>query len=223
MPEIIPCPACGKEVSDQAAACPHCGQPAEPKSKPKKKTPIFVRFLQISLVVIAAVYFISDSDDEPSAPTGLANTGDIVLAKPERLNIRSGPSTNDEIVTTVNVGSELLVITEADGWLQVGVVGSGGLDGWVRNDLVTNNKPAPAQKKPAPDNKDEGPSVVVLEALIRQVAKDPDSIQFRNRKWYSNSVCVDANAKNSFGGYVGFKTYCLTNDDRISIDGVWQN
>jgi len=28
--ELIKCPACGHEVSDQATACPNCGQPLHP-------------------------------------------------------------------------------------------------------------------------------------------------------------------------------------------------
>lgn len=28
-PKIISCPACGKDVSERAAACPHCGQPID--------------------------------------------------------------------------------------------------------------------------------------------------------------------------------------------------
>ncbi len=39
---LIKCPACGSEISDQAAACPHCGHPPiEPKQPGFRPTPNF--------------------------------------------------------------------------------------------------------------------------------------------------------------------------------------
>ena len=29
---LIKCPECGKEISDKAASCPHCGNPMAPVS-----------------------------------------------------------------------------------------------------------------------------------------------------------------------------------------------
>ncbi|WP_312183113.1 hypothetical protein [Massilia timonae] len=43
--------------------------------------------------------------------------------------------------------------------------------------------------------------------------KDPDSAKFRNIKVVSGSVCGEVNAKNSFGGYVGYKRF-------VSVAGV---
>ena len=47
-----------------------------------------------------------------------------------------------------------------------------------------------------------------LEKSIELVAKDPDAIKFRNQKQFSNGACVEANLKNGFGGYTGYKEYC---------------
>jgi hypothetical protein len=43
--------------------------------------------------------------------------------------------------------------------------------------------------------------------------KDPDSAKFRNVRVVRGSVCGEVNAKNSFGGYVGYKRF-------VSVAGV---
>lgn len=50
----------------------------------------------------------------------------------------------------------------------------------------------------------------VLSAL-----KDPQSVQLRNEKWLpkSETLCGEINAKNSMGGYVGFKKFFATHSD----------
>ncbi|MCU4623464.1 hypothetical protein KTJ54_15365 [Acinetobacter radioresistens] len=43
--------------------------------------------------------------------------------------------------------------------------------------------------------------------VVSSTLKDPDSAEFRNVKGY----CGEVNAKNSFGGYVGFKRFYVSN------------
>lgn len=43
--------------------------------------------------------------------------------------------------------------------------------------------------------------------------KDPDSAKFRNIRVVRGSVCGEVNAKNSYGGYVGYKRF-------VSVAGV---
>lgn len=45
-----------------------------------------------------------------------------------------------------------------------------------------------------------------VEQAIRSASKDPDSVQFQNQ----SGGCGQVNAKNSFGGYTGFKRYVFT-------------
>jgi len=52
---------------------------------------------------------------------------------------------------------------------------------------------------------------------IRETLKDPDSAQFRRFEVKGNKACLEVNAKNSFGGYVGFRTAFLERDK----DGKW--
>ncbi len=60
-------------------------------------------------------------------------------------------------------------------------------------------------------------NVDAAESKIRGLLKDPDSAQFRSvtvvqqKQFDANAVgvvCGYVNAKNSFGGYVGYKGYC---------------
>jgi hypothetical protein len=70
---------------------------------------------------------------------------------------------------------------------------------------------------------------VELRVLVTSFARDPKSLEFDYNSWkyYSNGVCVRANGKNAFGGYTGFKEYCLLKDAKtgnktLTIDGVAQ-
>ncbi|MEM9995153.1 MAG: hypothetical protein AAGE79_13615 [Acinetobacter pittii] len=70
-----------------------------------------------------------------------------------------------------------------------------------------------------PDNK------VIIEAkrYIKNNLKDPDSAVFRNVEAYftrdGNTVaCGEVNAKNSYGGYTGFKWFIGTNNN-VLFDG----
>lgn len=53
------CPECGAEISDKAAACPHCGHPINPtqptQAKPEKKHGCLV----MSLIIVGAVAMIT--------------------------------------------------------------------------------------------------------------------------------------------------------------------
>ncbi|MBC3934078.1 SCO family protein [Undibacterium sp. CY7W] len=44
--------------------------------------------------------------------------------------------------------------------------------------------------------------------------KDPESVQFRNEVFNEYGVCGEVNAKNSFGGYVGFKRFYSIKDPK---------
>lgn len=48
-----------------------------------------------------------------------------------------------------------------------------------------------------------------LKAIVLGTLKDPDSAQFRNLRVVSGgaALCGEVNAKNSYGGYNGFKSF----------------
>ncbi len=54
--------------------------------------------------------------------------------------------------------------------------------------------------------------IVLVQEVVAKRLKDPDSADFRNMKYYHNSkakhvICGEVNAKNSFGGYIGFQPF----------------
>jgi len=59
-----------------------------------------------------------------------------------------------------------------------------------------------------------------LKDLVRTSLKDPESANFKNLRVMSNgrALCGDVNAKNSYGGYTGFKAFVADSE------GVyWEN
>ncbi len=61
---------------------------------------------------------------------------------------------------------------------------------------------------------------------VRNLMKDPDSPTFRNLRGITNTqgikyVCGEVNAKNSYGGYVGYKPFAFK-DGRAAIDGTYR-
>lgn len=63
----------------------------------------------------------------------------------------------------------------------------------------------------APPEMDEKALIAEAKMQIIATLKDPDSAQFRNVRWERKEslviLCGEVNAKNSFGGYVGFKPF----------------
>jgi hypothetical protein len=57
------------------------------------------------------------------------------------------------------------------------------------------------------------------EQMIRNQLKDPSSAQFKDVSCINAVWCTGyVNAKNSFGGYVGFKKFSVTNTSGVVID-----
>lgn len=47
-----------------------------------------------------------------------------------------------------------------------------------------------------------------LRRMVADSLKDPGSVQFRGIRYIEGrAICGEANAKNSYGGYVGFKAF----------------
>lgn len=66
---------------------------------------------------------------------------------------------------------------------------------------------------------------------IQEQLKDPDSAEFRNIMASETVVCGEVNAKNAFGGYVGFTRFFHTAggitmldeaQDKASFDMLWR-
>ena len=91
--------------------------------------------------------------------------------------------------------------------------------------LLVNGDP----ERPRPGEvKVEAPYQFVSEkrtavGVLRQQLKDPESLQTRNviavRRGQWDFVCGEYNAKNSFGGYVGFKKFAWRSNGDFGTEG----
>ena len=98
----------------------------------------------------------------------------------------------------------------------------------VKSDTITNNNPAQAASKSNSSNSALGE--IKLQRMIRGWVeanlKDASSAEFRNQV----GQCGEVNAKNSYGGYTGFKRFIALNANMIvqetdmadgDFDEVW--
>jgi hypothetical protein len=56
---------------------------------------------------------------------------------------------------------------------------------------------------------------------VRATLKDPDSALFRDVEFYrfTGATCGQFNAKNSMGGYVGYRKFVVTQTGKLSVQG----
>lgn len=50
--------------------------------------------------------------------------------------------------------------------------------------------------------------------IVKNSLKDPDSALFRDQSW----TCGEVNAKNSFGGYVGYRKFAVLSDGFVAYE-----
>lgn len=113
-----------------------------------------------------------------------------------------------------------------------GVIGASFSD---KNSTTTNqtsssehepSKFASLEKFDAPETEfdsETATKVYILEQVITKNMKDPESAKFQNWHYVKASkklpatFCGQVNAKNSFGGYTGFKHFFITTDDKMEF------
>ena len=75
------------------------------------------------------------SEPQPEAPTQEQN---ILFVGDSRLNLRTGPGTENAVLVTMNPGTELLLLSTGDeGWVQVEISDSG-LQGWTAEEFLVS-------------------------------------------------------------------------------------
>lgn len=63
-------------------------------------------------------------------------------------------------------------------------------------------------------------AVAMAKRTILYNLKDPESARWRRAKVASNgNVCIEVNAKNSYGGYTGFTTYLFNSRNGSLVSG----
>lgn len=70
--------------------------------------------------------------------------------------------------------------------------------------------------------KSDSDGIAAAKTLVASSLKDPESAKFRNvaiRPYgYGRVVCGEVNAKNSYGGYVGFTRFVASNEESMLED-----
>ena len=83
--------------------------------------------LLLTFLLVISVFPFAANAEETSAKTT------------EYVNLRSGPGTSYDKVTTVSLGSEVQAAAKQDGWTFVSVDGK---FGWINSDFLSTTRPA---------------------------------------------------------------------------------
>lgn len=99
------------------------------------------------------------------------------------------------------------------------MVGVGVLSAMTSGEVDVNNIEAPEKK---PSIQPSRLLMVIAEEELKKTAKDESSLKFRNPIYVDESIhgaaaCGAVNGKNSFGGYVGWKGFVITEHNPVVI------
>lgn len=123
-----------------------------------------------------------------------------------------GGPVSDKAESCPTCGAKKPKETSVVTWICVGMLGLAALI-WMYSDNssetpLTTNTSEPTSSK---ENK-AGVMLFYTQQMIKKNAKDPSSVEFRGEKIVNNSddgavACAQYNAKNSFGAYVGYRSF----------------
>ena len=80
----------------------------------------------------------------------------------------------------------------------------------VERERVCLGEPSPRYRP-----RDKGAALKAGKEWLVRTLKDPESARFRDVHYFKEGFCVELNAKNSMGGYVGFKWNCWLGGEYI--------
>lgn len=156
---LITCPDCGRQVSDAAQNCPHCGRPLRaapppPPAAEKAKSGVgcgtsgCVTLIVVFVIIWVIGYFSSSGSSSSSsgarsnAPSSSAPGLQRYAAR--QLNLRAGPGEQHRVVRSVGRGEGLRVgFTSSGAWLPVLGATARDTAGWVISSGLRND-PLPA-------------------------------------------------------------------------------
>lgn len=143
---LKPCRECKRDVSTEAAKCPHCGTP-HPTASMSKGAQGCLGCLGV-IVVFAIIGSLidsgADSSESPSRSTAALGSSATQMYAPQSVNVRSEPGTQGAVAYTLNprdityVGRD----TTPSGWAAV-YSGPAGRDtvGYVKVSLLASGTP----------------------------------------------------------------------------------
>jgi hypothetical protein len=104
----------------------------------------------------------------PSGPA-LGAAGDVLTVIGDRVNVRSGPSTERDVTMQVSRNQRLVEIERQGDWVHAEIRGTGGADGWIHGSLVAppNGEPVvtEAARQGVADEAPRPPSTAAEPAL----------------------------------------------------------
>jgi hypothetical protein len=105
----------------------------------------------------------------------LAAAGDVLTVIGDRVNVRSGPSTDRDVSMQVSRNQRLVEIERAGDWVHAEIGGAGGADGWIHGSLVAppNGEPlVPMAPMPQPADRATTPAALEGETASIQPLQD---------------------------------------------------
>lgn len=111
-----------------------------------------------------------------AAGSSFAASGDPLSVTGSRVNVRSGPGTDNAVVTQVNRDQRVVEIAREGDWVQVEIANSGGRQGWIHSSLVAAATGGEATATQAPEGggtaMDQGSEVAVPDLAARDAESD---------------------------------------------------
>ncbi|HMB77863.1 MAG TPA: SH3 domain-containing protein [Kiloniellaceae bacterium] len=83
------------------------------------------------------------------AAAALAAPGDLLYIQGDRVNLRQDPSTKAPVILRLDRGHQVFELQRQGAWVNVGIDGGGGRDGWVHGSLVGPQGPDGMPASPA--------------------------------------------------------------------------
>lgn len=120
------CKECGHQVSTKAKNCPDCGV-KNPTSNP------LLNFIVWVVIIIFAFVWFTSGDEDTSLNIGADKFSTISL------NMREGPSTVYDIVTSLSPGEQVKVLRDSIGWHLVETIERDEVEiGWASGNYLSN-------------------------------------------------------------------------------------
>lgn len=114
MAKLIRCKVCGKDIASTVKKCPHCG------GNNKKPIGIIgILFLSVFAFIVFITAISSGTSSNSSRSTTMAPRKNFCFVH-KTVNVRKGPSSNQECLGSITIDDSIEVLQEADeGWAKV--------------------------------------------------------------------------------------------------------
>lgn len=110
------CKECSHKISTKADKCPNCGV-ANPAKKTVSK--FWIGLFNISVIIFFLYLFFGGDGDNPEADADKLGADAFSTLS---LNVRSGPSTEHDVITTLEKGEQVKFLSDSLGWINIELI-----------------------------------------------------------------------------------------------------